>query len=169
MATPLVTGSDWLATHPPDAGRLTATLAGVARRVVDGEDFSHAVREFLDEFALRGDNASRAQAIAERPRATGDPRHDAYLGALAEHLASWGQRRDVRGRRRGDRPCLALKVLAHRVGEDEGDVRLLAGHLGLKTAEQVLAVAEQAYGDRLDPAARFFVEEVFGAEADDRG
>jgi Nucleotidyltransferase of unknown function (DUF6036) len=57
---------------------------------------------------------------------------------------------------------LALKVLAHRVGEDEADLRLLAAELGLESAEDVLAVAERTYGDRLDPAARFFVEEVFG-------
>jgi hypothetical protein len=56
---------------------------------------------------------------------------------------------------------LALKVLAHRVGEDEGDVRLLAAALGLEQADQVLAVAERTFGDRLDPAARFFVEQVF--------
>ena len=57
---------------------------------------------------------------------------------------------------------LALKVLAHRVGEDEDDLRLLAAELGLETAEEILAVAERTYGDRLDPAARFFVEEVLG-------
>jgi hypothetical protein len=56
---------------------------------------------------------------------------------------------------------LALKVLAHRVGEDEEDVRLLASELGLTSAEQVLAVAERTYGDRLGPAAQFFVEELF--------
>jgi len=64
------------------------TLAAVARRAAGGEDFLHAAREFLDEFSLRGDDRSRAQAIAEEPAATGDPRHDAYLGALAEHLAT---------------------------------------------------------------------------------
>jgi hypothetical protein len=59
---------------------------------------------------------------------------------------------------------LALKVLAHRVGEDEEDVRLLAAQLGLESAGEVLAVAEGTFGDRLDPAARFFVEELFGDE-----
>lgn len=81
------TRSDWFAAHPPAAGRLTQTLAGVARRVRSGEDFRPAVREFLDEFALRSDESSRVGAIAEKPLPTGDSRHDAYLGALAEHLA----------------------------------------------------------------------------------
>lgn len=56
---------------------------------------------------------------------------------------------------------LALKVLAHRVGEDEDDVFLLARKLGLGTASEVLSVAEHVFGDRLDTAARFFVEELF--------
>lgn len=59
------------------------------------------------------------------------------------------------------RILLAMKVLAHRVGEDDDDVRLLAGELGLTDADSVLAVAEKVYGDRLDAAARFFVEELF--------
>jgi hypothetical protein len=58
------------------------------------------------------------------------------------------------------RMLLALKVLAHRSGEDEDDLRLLAGELGLAGATEVLAVAEQVFGDRLDAGARFFVEEV---------
>lgn len=88
MAQALITGSDWLAAHPPLPERLSQTLAAVARRCRSGEDFQHAAREFLDEFTLRGDEHSRSEAIAERPLATGDPRHDAYLGALAEHLAA---------------------------------------------------------------------------------
>ncbi len=87
MAEALTTRSDWLAAHPPARERLSQTLAAVAERVRAGEDFRHAVREFLDEFALRGDDRLRAEAIEQRPESTGDPRHDAYLGALAEHLA----------------------------------------------------------------------------------
>jgi hypothetical protein len=59
------------------------------------------------------------------------------------------------------RILLAMKVLAHRIGEDDEDVRLLARELGLLDADAVLAVAEEVYGDRLDAAARFFVEELF--------
>ncbi len=88
MAQRLTTRSDWLASNPPASRQLGATLAGVARRARGGEDFRHAVREFLDEFALRGDDRSRVEAIAQRPPPTGDPRYDAYLGALAEHLAA---------------------------------------------------------------------------------
>lgn len=88
MATPLTTRADWLRAHPPAAEHLSQTLAGVAQRVRGGEDFNHAIREFLDEFALRGDDRSRAEAIESRPLWTEDPRQDAYLGALAEHLAA---------------------------------------------------------------------------------
>ncbi len=88
MAERLITRSDWLTAHPPAARQLTETLAGVARRARAGEGFRHAVREFLGEFALRVEPSSQAEAIAERPQLTGDPRHDAYLGALAEHLAA---------------------------------------------------------------------------------
>lgn len=66
---------------------MTQTLAGVALRVRQGEDFDVAVREFLDEFALRSDEPAREGAIDWRPEPTGDRRQDAYLGALAEHLA----------------------------------------------------------------------------------
>jgi Nucleotidyltransferase of unknown function (DUF6036) len=61
------------------------------------------------------------------------------------------------------RMLLALKVLAHRVGEDEEDVRFLADTLGLASSEDVLAVAEEVFGARLDAAARFFVEELIGS------
>jgi hypothetical protein len=62
------------------------------------------------------------------------------------------------------RILLALKVLAHRVGEDDDDVLLLAGELGLSRADEVLAIAEEVFGDRLDATARFFVEELFAPE-----
>ena len=88
MATPITTRSEWLKAHPPSGEQLNQTLVVLARRAREGEDFSHAVREFLDEFALRGDDHARMAAIEERPESTGDLRHDAYLGALAEHLAA---------------------------------------------------------------------------------
>jgi hypothetical protein len=67
MATPITAESEWLAANPPAAERLTETLAGVSARVRSGEEFGFAIREFLDEFALRGDDSARAEAITEAP------------------------------------------------------------------------------------------------------
>jgi hypothetical protein len=79
---------EWLAEHPPPDGAFTQTLAAVAERAAAGEPFMSAMRELLDEFSLLRDDRQRARALAERPRPTGDARHDAFLGALAEHLAA---------------------------------------------------------------------------------
>lgn len=88
MATRFTIGSDWLAANPPAASSLTETLSGVAERTLAGEDFHHAAREFLGEFPFRLDDEARSAAISERPEPTGDPRYDAYLGALAEHIVA---------------------------------------------------------------------------------
>lgn len=77
----------WLARHPPRRSAFAQSLAGVARRVLSGETFAFAVREFLDEFQLLPDDELRREAISERPPVSGDRRHDAYLAALGEHLA----------------------------------------------------------------------------------
>lgn len=79
---------DWVAEHPPPDSAFSQTLAGVARRVLQGEDFAFAVREFLDEVGLMPRDDLRQRALAERPEPTGDRRYDAYLAALAEHLAT---------------------------------------------------------------------------------
>lgn len=93
--------------------------------------------------------------------------NDAVKGFLAGEDPDAAPVLDVPGLRcmaASPRMLLALKVLAHRVSEDEDDVRLLADELGINTAADVLAVAEDVFGDRLDAAARFFVEELFPAE-----
>ena len=79
---------DWLADHPPSDDAFTQSVAGVAGRAAAGEPFLPAVRELLDEFSLLQTDSQRARAVDERPMPTGDPRHDAFLGALAEHLAA---------------------------------------------------------------------------------
>jgi len=76
----------WLRAHPPRPEAFTQTIAGVATRTTRGEPFMPAVREFLDEFDLRPPDL-RDVAIAERPPSTGDPRFDAFLAGLAEHLS----------------------------------------------------------------------------------
>lgn len=90
--------------------------------------------------------------------------NDAVKGFLATPDPEAAPVLDVPGLRvlaASPRILLALKVLAHRVGEDEDDVKLLAGALGLERSEEILELAEEVYGDRLDAAARFFVEELF--------
>ncbi len=78
---------DWIAANPPPDEAFTQSLALVADRVRAGEELRFAVRELLDEFKLLPRVDLRERAIATRPAPTGDPRADAYLGALAEHLA----------------------------------------------------------------------------------
>lgn len=78
----------WLTAHPPPDYAFAQSLAGVASRVRNGDDFLIAVRELLDEFALLANDGQRSRAIAEEPPTTGDPRRDAYLAALGEHLAT---------------------------------------------------------------------------------
>jgi hypothetical protein len=63
------------------------TLATVAARVADGEDFFFAVREFLDDLGWADLPAQRARLIVDPPQALADPRHDAFLAGLAEHVA----------------------------------------------------------------------------------
>lgn len=58
---------------------------------------------------------------------------------------------------------LALKCLAHRLGEDDDDVRLLARHLGLTEADEVIDLVVQVFGDRVDLRVELFVREVLRA------
>ena len=66
-------------------GKKPATLGEVVRRVKAGErTFDPSLREFLDSFYANPDQ--RPRAIEERP-ASLDAVHDAYVAAVAEHLA----------------------------------------------------------------------------------
>jgi hypothetical protein len=61
------------------------TLFEVARRAADGEQgFDLALREFLDSFYAMPDQ--RQAAIRQQPQSL-DPLRDAYIAAVAEHLA----------------------------------------------------------------------------------
>ena len=107
-----------------------------------------------------------AAEIADDRGLAGGWLNDAVKGFLAEADASAPLVLEVPGLRvssASPRVLLAMKVLSHRVGEDDDDVRLLARELALSSAREVLALAEDVYGDRLDAAARFFVEELFPA------
>jgi len=59
---------------------------------------------------------------------------------------------------------LVMKCLAHRIGEDDADVRFLAEKAGLYDAAAVLDLVEQMAGRRqLTAQVQFFVEAVFDA------
>jgi len=124
---------EWLAAHPPPDASFRQTLALVSDRVRAGEDVRFAVREFLDEFYLLPRDDLRVRAIRSRPDGRSTRRRLSGRAGRASGRDSW----------------------------DRAPVRLLAGELGLRSAEEVLAVAESVFGDRLDSAARFFVEELF--------
>lgn len=105
-----------------------------------------------------------AESVAEQRGLPTGWLNDAVKGFLAGDDPAAAPVLDLPGLRcltASPEALLALKVLAHRVGEDEDDLRLLARELRLENAKQVLALAERTFGDRLDPAARFFVEQVF--------
>ena len=55
---------------------------------------------------------------------------------------------------------LAMKVRAARTGDRE-DIRLLANHLALTTAVEVLALAESAFGIAVPDRQRLVVEDLF--------
>ncbi len=59
------------------------------------------------------------------------------------------------------RYLLAMKCLAAR-REDEGDIRFLLGHLGVKNPDEVLDIVLGIYPEaRLTPRSRFMLEEIF--------
>lgn len=159
---------------------LTALAGELDRRGVSAEmyvvggaaialafDERRATRDIDAVFEPKAVVYEAAAAVAEEAGLPPGWLNDAVKGFLVGSDPAAADVLDLPGLRvlaASPRTLLALKVLAHRVGEDEEDVRLLADALDLSTADEVLAVAEQAYGDRLEPAARFFVEELFGPE-----
>jgi hypothetical protein len=65
------------------------TLAEVARIArTRPPDFAMALDEFVDEFYLdHGDKVTQQQRLSPAPEPVGDPRIDAWIGAVGEHLA----------------------------------------------------------------------------------
>lgn len=65
------------------------SLREVVDRAVAGAPWRSVLDEFLDEFYLNA--GDRQKMIADEPAVLGDPRSDAYIGAVGEHLARrWG-------------------------------------------------------------------------------
>lgn len=129
-------------------------------------DERRATRDIDAVFEPKAAVYEAAASVADRLGLPGGWLNDAVKGFLESEDPAAAPVLDLPGLRvlaASPEILLALKVLAHRVGEDEEDVRLLASELSLQSAAEVLAVAERTYGDRLDPAAQFFVEELFDA------
>jgi len=159
---------------------LTALGDALQRRGVQGEmyvvggaalalayDARRSTRDIDAVFEPKEEIYAAAAEVAEQLGLPPGWLNDAVKGFLAGEDTDAAPVLDVPGLRclaASPRMLLALKVLAHRVGEDEADLLLLARELGLPTAAEVLAVAEEVFGDRLDPAARFFVEELLDQE-----
>jgi len=156
---------------------LTALAAELTRRGTSAEmyvvggaaialafDERRSTRDVDAVFEPKATVYEAAAAVAEQLGLPTGWLNDAVKGFLQEEDPAAAPVLDLPGLRcltASPETLLALKVLAHRVGEDEDDLRLLAAELELTSAAEVLAVAERTYGDRLDVAARFFVEEVF--------
>lgn len=156
---------------------LTALGEGLNRRGVEGElylvggaaialayDARRSTRDIDAVFEPKSVIYEVASEVARERDLPPGWLNDAVKGFLSGDDPEASLVLDVAGLRclaASPRMLLALKVLAHRVGEDEDDVRLLARELGLESADEVLMVAEEVFGDRLEPAARFFVEELF--------
>jgi hypothetical protein len=167
-----------------DRGEIIAALTALAgeleRREVVAEmyvvggaaialafDERRATRDIDAVFEPKDVVYEAAAVVAEQLDLPGGWLNDAVKGFLEGDDPAAAPVLDLPGLRclaASPQTLLALKVLAHRIGEDEADLRLLAGELGLEKADEVLAIAERTYGDRLDPAARFFVEQIFAPE-----
>ncbi|MGH2782051.1 MAG: DUF6036 family nucleotidyltransferase [Thermoleophilaceae bacterium] len=166
--------------RPEIVAALTALAEELRRRGVQAEmyvvggaaialayDTRRATRDIDGVFEPKAAVYEAAAQVSEQLGLPPGWLNDAVKGFLAGDDPEAAPVLDLPGLRclvASPRMLLALKVLAHRVGEDEDDVRLLAGELGLHTGAEVLALAEEVFGDRLDTAARFFVEELFGQE-----
>jgi hypothetical protein len=74
---------------PGFAGRRPRTLAQVMECAGRFGDFDPFVREFCDEFYLERQSDARAAMLAEEPPLCGNGKRDAYVAAVAEHLARW--------------------------------------------------------------------------------
>jgi hypothetical protein len=72
---------------PEDLGGRRLSLAEIAGAVRAGDDPLGGVRDFLDQVPRR-DDAELAALIRERPEPTGDPKADALLAGIAEHLSA---------------------------------------------------------------------------------
>lgn len=75
-------------TQPTDTGGIRPrSLKEVALRGNAQGGIDAFLREFMDEFYAESSPQQRAQMLAEEPPLSDNPRQNAYLAAVAEHLA----------------------------------------------------------------------------------
>ena len=72
---------------PGFKGKRPSTLVQVIECLRRFGEFDPFVREFCDEFYIEQDTGARAAMLAEEPPLSGNEKRDAYLAAVAEHLA----------------------------------------------------------------------------------
>lgn len=76
------------------SNRRPRTLKEASERGARAGHRTYLLREFLDEFYLERAPETRASMLSEEPPLEGDERWNAYLAAVAEHLA-WQYRLPV--------------------------------------------------------------------------
>lgn len=105
-----------------------------------------------------------AAAVAAERGLPPDWLNDAVKGHLLDQDPDAAEVAELPGLRvlvASPRMLLALKVIAHRLGEDAEDVRRLADMLDLSSAGDVLDVVVDIAGEeRLTAQSRFFVEAI---------
>lgn len=72
---------------PAPSGKRPHALSEVVARTDASETIDIHLREFLDAFYVEPSTQKRQRMLDDEPAATGNPRADAYLAAVAEHLA----------------------------------------------------------------------------------
>lgn len=132
-------------------------------------DERRATRDVDGVFVPKAEVYAAAAAVGEELGLEPDWLNDGVKGFLTGQDRYPTQVLDLPGLRveiASPQAVLVLKALAHRVGEDDDDLRLLARRLDL-SAEQVLDLVEEAVGAaRVSSQTVFFVQAVLD---EDRG